>query len=135
MREKQNPKKECPECHRLLRTRCFAKKENPIRQQILCKQCDRRIGHNKFYNPETDKQRKAIWSQKTTNRQILYKNYISQGFSPEEAAKKCNQHAKWMRGQIARKRRAQFMKGFWARKNKEKAANQRKQFLEGLKQA
>src|SRR5690606_18680647 len=40
-------KKECPKCHRKLRTRCFV--INKVTGESICKTCDKRVGSNKWY--------------------------------------------------------------------------------------
>lgn len=85
---------ECPKCERLLRARCFVK--NPLINNLLCKRCDRKIGHNKFYE-EQPKLNKRFWSRKETNKQILYNNFKNMGLSHEEASKRVYQHMKYFK--------------------------------------
>jgi hypothetical protein len=50
-----NKKKECPKCHRILRTKHFI--FNEILELEICTQCNKKVGTNKFYTPLVEKKR------------------------------------------------------------------------------
>lgn len=47
-----NIKKECPNCKRKLRTRCFV--FNRVVKEEICRTCDKKIGSNPFYTKKKE---------------------------------------------------------------------------------
>jgi len=127
-----NKKEICPECKRKLRTKCFI--FNRLRKTKICKQCDKRIGSNIFYVPYKKKADFiSNYSFSEQEKYKLYRKFISEGLSGEQAWRKVYAHIKLLKLQKMKTRYSDKQrKRYFAIKAKEKAAQQ-KQFVEGLK--
>jgi len=73
-----NKKMICPICKRKLRVRSFV--WNPLVKEKVCKQCDRRIGHNKFYiNPIDKKDYIGKYTINSLEKKRLFQKYRRMG--------------------------------------------------------
>ena len=128
-----NGKKECSECHRLLRTRCFV--FNPIKKILICHQCNKKIGTNKWFVPKNQRKNYNInkYNMSEEEKKVLHNQLMSFGMSSDESWKKINndlvylRNLKWLRN-----------KEYWEIKKKNKElmeenTRKKKLFLEGLK--
>ena len=127
-----NKKEVCPECKRILRTRCFV--FNRIRKTRICNQCDKRIGSNIFYVPFSKKAnfigKYSITEQEKYN---LWRKFVNQGLSFKAAWRKVYQHIKLLKQQKEKSRYSDKQrKRYFAIKAEEKREQQKK-FIGGLK--
>lgn len=58
-------------CHRKLRTRCFV--YNKLKKKLMCHQCDKRIGSNKFYITKNKQERIGKYTMTDTEKIVLRK--------------------------------------------------------------
>ncbi len=121
-------KETCPECGKILRTRCFI--FNIILKKKVCGYCHKRTGTNKFYTPQVkginEKQRPTNYDIKWDEKYALYSELIRRGISPEAAKKRVNSRQKYV-SWFQRSRN-------WNNKTKvQKDTDINKKMLEGLK--
>ena len=95
-------KEVCPECGRLLRLKWFT--YNPILEKRVCKRCDKRIGHNQFYEPKikgskrkkrplnysiTRDESQVLYNKKGNNKQVNFlKHYINKFYQKKRYEEK-----------------------------------------------
>ena len=92
-----NKKEVCPECKRKLRTKGFV--FNKLTKTRICKQCDKRIGHNKFYVPFKQKSdRMGRYSINELEKKRLLQKYVSQGNNYQMAWRKVYAFMNGLRG-------------------------------------
>lgn len=88
-------KKICPKCHRTLRTKCFV--FNRREKHKLCKQCDKKIGSNPFYDPLLkNKKTKIRYNIKFDEQQALYKTLVNKGLATENAKDRVKNRVKYI---------------------------------------
>ena len=116
-------KRECPECKEQKKLARF--KFNPVKDKRLCYECDRRIGHNKFYFPqikgikkEKNYLRNIDWEEK----KVLYKEKLKDGKSESTAKNEIRQIGYMIK--IINKNKREY---------KPETTNINKNFIEGLK--
>jgi len=118
-------KKVCNKCNRHLNLKCFV--YNPVIKEKVCHQCDKRIGHNIFYEPKIKgakiRIKKKFWNFtswfKRDERDFIEKKMEASGLDREQAMKKMKEEIKMIQN-IVRSRHEEI-----------KISN--KEFLEGLK--
>lgn len=131
-------KRECPICHRLLRTRCFI--YNSIKKVLVCKSCHRKIGTNKWYIPK--EQRYGFHNQQSYNtkynlssneKNAQHRQLVRMGYTDEEAWKRINSTQKYLK--LSKwKRKKEYWNMINQRKKELKEGTQKKkQFIQGLK--
>ncbi|HKL24029.1 MAG TPA: hypothetical protein VJ912_01705 [Candidatus Nanoarchaeia archaeon] len=81
------PKKRCEGCGRLLRTKNLFKSKD-TNNKLLCRRCKKKEVTNPFYIPPKD--RKSKYTVDNIECKSLYKQYIKEGLSPEQAKKRLN---------------------------------------------
>jgi hypothetical protein len=127
--DNKSKKNTCPECGRLLRNRCFS--YNPIKDARLCIYCNKKLGRNKFYEPEikgaknrslSRRKRFYAWMLLKDEREYLMDKKEKEGLTREEAKEKINNSMSFIRELIIKKQK----------ENNIKPNNQ--QFLNRLKQ-
>ena len=119
-------KRVCPKCQRHLRTRCFV--FNPVLKEKICRRCDKRIGHNIFYEPTIKGAKKRIikkfWNFtswfKRDERDFIEKKMEKNGLDREQAMKKMKEEIKMIQSIVRKEHEV-----------KEKIDN--KKLIEGLK--
>ena len=121
----KNNKEVCQECGRLLRTKNF--RSNPILNKKICQRCDKKIGHNKYYQPEIKgvKKRKKPTNYAITDDEdrVLYRKKIRKGENAREGVK----FVKHYINRFYQKKR------YEERMKKIKDEDKQKKFIEGLK--
>jgi hypothetical protein len=115
-----NPKKKCPRCGKIKRTKCFT--FNKVLKEELCLMCDKKVGHNIFYNPES-KGRIGKYSLTDNERSYLAR---------KKGWKRVNESCKGLR--TIRKRKKKEDKEMRRQKkiSEIKSKETQKKFLEGL---
>lgn len=115
----------CSECGRLLRSRCFI--YNRVIKNRICRQCDKRIGTNIFYEPNIKgekKKTKKYCRNKSRNfkndeKEFLTKKNLKNGLTYEESKIKIKN----------------FIEDLRRINRKEKKEDLNKKLIEGLKNA
>jgi len=121
----RNPKKHCEECGRLLRT-CKLQKNKSTNNKLLCKRCKRKEITNPFYIPP--EKRRSKYTVDNTEAKNLYKQFIKEGLSPNQASdriKKLKKRLQYTRNMFKRKRILMKYK-------KQQESESNKQLAEGL---
>jgi hypothetical protein len=79
---------ECPECGRLCKP-VAQMRLNPVLNKKICWHCDKKIGHNKFYNPKINGSKQKIKFMRLTmnedEKNELWQSLIRIGLSEEQA--------------------------------------------------
>ena len=121
---------ECPECHEQKKLARF--RYNPVKEKRICYDCDKRIGHNKFFNQEVNggKERNKFMRLQMTDdeKKELWISLVKTGMSEEQARWRVNSLNYRLKMQ---ERRRMFT---WSKVRKEESNNINKKFLEGLGQ-
>ena len=117
-------KKKCPECGRTLRTKNFVL--NKLKG-LVCKQCDKRIGNNKWFNPKKDRRNEKIgkFNMTTEEKKALART----GHSWKEINGTC----KYMKGAKIRKNKESWNKKKEENMNIKLEELNKKKLIEGLK--
>jgi hypothetical protein len=96
------PKQRCPECRRMLRINKLV--YNPVKKVDLCKNCDKKVGHNLFYTPpEKRKYRIPIVSRiskynfQDDEKKVLMNNLKNEGLTFEEANNRIKEDITFMK--------------------------------------
>lgn len=108
----------------MLNTRCFV--FNPIVKEKVCRRCDKRIGHNKYYiQPVKEHKHEVPTKYKITKQeaQRIFAQSVKDGLTPEQA----NQKISYLRFQL-RMNKLNKRKMFYKSK-----PNLNSKFIEGLK--
>lgn len=94
-----NKKEKCPKCGRILRTKNFV--VNKKTGEWMCKQCDKKIGNNKFYiPPEKFRERIAVIGKFTvsdTEKDMLHSQFMAQGLDSTQAWQRVYKHIGMLR--------------------------------------
>lgn len=127
-----NPKYECPDCKRMLRRL----QKGPDGKK-RCRTCNKKVVTNKFYiPPEKIKERyESITNFNLTQseRQQLYRQFIQQGNTPEQASRKVKQHVGMLRAMRSRKRAAETRRMNTKIKQRQQSEELNKNFKESLR--
>jgi hypothetical protein len=123
----------CPICNQKKRNKCFI--FNRIKNETICRKCNRTIGSNIFYVPFTERKKDFIgkFSMSNEERRRLYGQLIRQGMNPEEAGRKISFTINYMKGNYFRKKGLKKIKELREQKKKQMKELNKKKFLEGLK--
>jgi len=127
-----NKKEICLECKRLLRTKGFV--YNKLLKKRICKQCDKRIGNNKFYVPFKQKSnRVGNYNISELEKKRLWRKYVTQGYSYQIAWRKVYTFINGLSG-VRRSVKRQRGKEMMDKTIKEKQRKEMKEkFVRGLK--
>ena len=120
------PRFECGECHKK-----FSKIEKCKDGELRCSNCKKKMVTNKWYVPYKQRESGFIGKYNMTNSEkgVLYKSFVMQGFNPEIAWRKVHSHCRLLKAQFFRYKGLEQIK-------KQRELNKiqmNKQFLEGLK--
>ena len=130
------PKLKCPKCNKVYRTKHFVK--NNLLNTTICKFCDKRVGHNKFYVPfekRTNRDFVGKANLSMAERMVLYKQYLSIGFSPSKASWKVNSFCAYLRRVFYSRKRWARINELKAKKQKEQAKQDKQKSMKELGQA
>ncbi|HDK42158.1 MAG TPA: hypothetical protein ENG87_02160 [Candidatus Pacearchaeota archaeon] len=127
-----NKKEVCPICNRKLRIKCFV--FNPLEKKKICTQCDKRIGHNKFYVPFKKKgDYIGKYNLNDLEKKRLTKKYEMLGYGHENALRIVSNRIIGL--SKVRTKQWKLKKGIKIKENmdKRKQRELNKKFIEGLK--
>lgn len=121
-----SPKKICPICGKLKRTKCFI--YNPIIKKEICNSCNRSIGTNKFYSRKKlkPKENKRITNFSMTDEE---KKIIAS----KNGWKRVNQDLRLLRSVKNKTKKIKEIEKENKRFEEEKKKEINKKFIEGLK--
>lgn len=127
-----NKKEECPICKRKLRIRCFL--FNKVRKERICRQCDKRIGSNKFYVPFA-KKKDYIGNYSLTEQEKfkLYQKFTAEGNDSRTAWKKVYHHVNLLKQQKQKSMYSDKQRKRYFAQQAEQRKEYQKKFVEGLK--
>ena len=95
------PKQRCPECGKMCKISKM--KYNPVQKRDLCKNCDKRIGHNIFYiPPEKRAKSKSLsgvskYNFQDDEKKVLMNNLKNEGLTFEEANNRIKEDITFMK--------------------------------------
>lgn len=121
-----NPKKMCPKCGKLKRTRCFI--YNPVWGEKLCNTCNKKVGTNRFYSnkKQSFKKNKRITNFNITDEE---KKVIAR----ENGWKRVNQDLRILKSVKNKLKKRKAMEKENKKIEEEKKKEMNKRFIEGLK--
>lgn len=124
---------ECPICKEKKRLKCFI--FNSVKNEKICRKCNRKIGNNIFYIPYKERKKNFIGRFNISNeeRRRLYSNFIRQGLTPEQASRRIAYTIKCLRGNKYRKKGLETIKRNRELKAKQEREQMKKKFIGGLK--
>jgi hypothetical protein len=120
-------KKECEKCHKLFRQGKL--RRHRLNNQLWCRRCLNKYGENKFYIPKEERnvfKPTLNWEEK----QVLFREYISQGLSPEASIHKVRNRCKYL---WWFNRRLRFLNNRKEQIDKNRRIEIRQKLLAGLK--
>ena len=121
-----NEKKRCNVCGRMLRIKNF--KINKVIKEEMCNRCDKKVGSNKFYDPQKAKRK---WEGKISKFKMTAQEKSL--LAKRKGWKTINRHSRILESIGRKKRKSLQSEKIKEEVDKKESKKQKKKFLEGLK--